>query len=109
MMGLFEKEEPVYLNRTHLIVGVERTYEIILPPGFWYRRDEILSRGEGFLKGIRLYDFPNITTPYFWANTSNCFHRLTNYTWNVTPHYLNNVTLVGPSNWDKWSNTTYMT
>ena len=64
--------------------------------------------GEGFLKGIRLYDFPNITTPYFWANTSNCFHRLTNYTWNVTPHYLNNVTLVGPSPWDKWSNTTYM-
>lgn len=95
-----------FVNKTHLIVeDVERTTDIILPPGFWMRRDEILPRGEAFLKGIRLYDYPNITAEFF-ANTSNCFHELTNYTWITIPRYLDYVTLVGPSYWEKWQVTT---
>jgi len=100
-----------YINKTHIRVqaasadGVERTDVIILPPGFWQRRDEVLPRGEAFLKGTRLYDYPGLM-PEFWSNTSNCFHAITNYTWITIPHYLDFVTNAQPTYWEKWQITT---
>ena len=78
---------------------------IVIPPGFWKRRDEILPRGEAFMKGIRLYDYPGIQFE-FWANTSNCFHGLTNFTWVDVPEYIDFVSLYGPTPWEKWQKTT---
>lgn len=80
------------ISRTHLRVGAviqgrERRWDVILPANFWRLRDRVLPYGEAFLKGIRLYDYTNVT-PYFFANTSNCFHAHTNFTWNTVPSYL---------------------
>lgn len=82
-------------------MGADRTIEIILPPGFWMRRDEILPRGEAFLKGSYLYDVSGVD-PTFWSNTSNCFYAMTNFTWIVTPHYLDFFSTAGPSPWEKF-------
>ena len=101
------------LKHSHLRVlasyyGYERTFLVELPPGFWQRRDEVLPFGEAFLKGVRLYDYPGIQ-PSFWANTSNCFHSYTNYTWVTVPGYLDFVSRDGPSLWSKVQATSEMT
>jgi hypothetical protein len=89
-----------HLSVQEVIYGYERTSLIILPPGFWERRDEILPVGEAFLKGVRLYDYPNISYE-FWANTSNCFHGYTNFTWAYIPSYFDYITRTTPSWWNK--------
>ena len=67
-----------------------------------------MPRGEAFLKGMRLYDYPGLL-PEFWANTSNCFHSYTNYTWVTVPNYLDFITRVGPTVWEKIQASSEMT
>jgi hypothetical protein len=101
------------ISRTHLrvmatIQGYERRRDIILPPNFWRLRDQVLPHGEAFLKGIRLYDYPGVE-PYFFANTSNCFHAYTNYTWVSVPSYLDFVTRLNQPYWPIIQATSKMT
>lgn len=80
-----KENHKVYLNRTHLMVG--DVIEIMIDVSFWKTRDSVLPRGEAFLKGSHLYDWENYT-PELWANTSNCFHAMTNFTWVSVPMWL---------------------
>lgn len=84
------------LNKTHLrvmatIAGYERSSDVIIPANYWRTRDLVLPYGEAWLKGFRLYDYPGIE-PYWWANTSNCFHMWTNFTWVTIPTWIEFVT-----------------
>jgi len=87
-----------YLNRTHLMVGAE---EVFIHVQFWKFRDLLLPRGEAFLKGAHLYDWPGFR-PEFWANSSNCFHAFTNLTWVTFPGMLQYLVADNPSVWEKW-------
>ena len=93
----------ILLNRTHLMVGDSEP--VILDVKFWKARDIVLPRVEAFLKGAHLYDWINYT-PEFWANSSNCFHSATNFTWITFPMWLKFIVADNPDLWAKWQVTT---
>jgi hypothetical protein len=80
------------------MVGAE---EVFIQIQFWKFRDLLLPRGEAFLKGSHLYDWPGYR-PEFWANSSNCFHASTNFTWVTFPGMIQYLVADNPSVWEKW-------
>lgn len=93
------ESERIYMTREHLYVGEHETeYPVVLPVGFWKRRDETLPRGEAFLKGMHLYDYEGVPAE-FWANSSNCFHGHTNTTWILYPRWLKYMVSHEPTGW----------
>lgn len=59
--------------------------------------------GNGFIKGLRLYDWDSIDyTPYYWGNSSHCFNNMTKVTWELIPKVTKYLMADNPGVWEKW-------
>jgi len=76
-----------------------------LPDDYYQPKEEFLTKAESLLKGLRLYDFPGYAS-FYWSNTSNCMHNLTNLTWTSFPMLLTYVQQDSPDGWSKYTMST---
>jgi len=63
----------------------------------WY---DTIETGYAYIAGLRPY--------MYWANTTNCFNRMTNLTYHELPEFINNIKRPRFSTYEKIENTTFL-
>jgi hypothetical protein len=68
-------------------------------------QNRTIANGVALLKGARLFDYSGYVGPY-WQNTSVCFFKMTNVTWETFPLWFKYLQADNRNFWDKFLTTT---